>query len=174
MQLASSREIVVIHLVRWNSSVEGGMLAENGDAGFSALKTLLGLSQIKKVGVTILGQSISCIPRPSASNRQLTFFSDCKEDAQKVWRDYKLVMRGCVELNSMTKNVDLGAFQSVAQHPIGLAKLGEMFVMRYLKKDTRVRASNWEQILTNEQMQCTSFPSDAPRMTFSNTDPQTL
>lgn len=67
MQLASSNEIVIVHLSRWkqlvNESTPSGENSIVGDTdmgpGMSALRTLLGLSQIKKVGVTLLGEIVS-------------------------------------------------------------------------------------------------------------------
>lgn len=67
-------------------------------------------------------------------------------------------MRGCVELNTLVQNVDPNAFSSVPQHPIGLAKLCEMFIFRHLRKDKRVRASNWEAALSADQILCMVHP----------------
>lgn len=50
MQLASKNYIAILHLSKW--MVQSGEQA----AGFQKLKTLLELSQIKKVGVTLLGK----------------------------------------------------------------------------------------------------------------------
>lgn len=70
-------------------------------------------------------------------------------------------MRGCVELNAMVGNVDINGFESVLQHPIGLARLAEMYLSRHLSKDRWVRTSNWEADLTNEQLTC-SCPPHSP------------
>lgn len=77
-----------------------------------------------------------------------------KDDALKVWRDYRISMRGCVELNDMVKRVDPEGFYSVPQHPIGLAKLAEMYLHRHLEKDQLVRTSNWENTMSAEQLTC--------------------
>lgn len=78
------------------------------------------------------------------------------EDALKVWRDYGISMRGCVELNTMVRNVDPEGFNSVPQNPIGLARLAEMYLKKHLRKDQHVRTSNWEEVMSQEQLTCES------------------
>lgn len=80
------------------------------------------------------------------------------EDAKKVWRDLEISMKGCVELNSMVESVDPIGYNSVPQHPIGLARFTAMYVSRKLVKEKSIRASNWEQVLTVEQMRCECSP----------------
>lgn len=80
-----------------------------------------------------------------------------EDDAQKVWRDYRFSVRGCVELNDMACKVDPVGFHSVSQHPIGLAKMAEMYLTRNLRKDKYVRTSNWENNLTDDQLLCVLY-----------------
>lgn len=67
-------------------------------------------------------------------------------------------MKGCVELNTVVKNVDPVTFNSFPQHPLGLARLCGIYVERYLPKDKSVRVSNWDGALNEEQMKCQFHP----------------
>lgn len=79
---------------------------------------------------------------------------DLADDSKKIWCDYGLSMKGCVELNTMAYNVDPVGFASVRQHPVGLAKMAEMYLRRHLRKEQRIRTSNWEDVMTGEQLTC--------------------
>lgn len=78
------------------------------------------------------------------------------DDAMKVWHDLGASMRGCVELNTMMHNVDLVGFNSIPQHPVGLAKMADMYLKLRLEKNQRIRASNWEDNMSDAQLECWS------------------
>lgn len=84
-----------------------------------------------------------------------------------MWRDFGVSTRGCVELNKLLKNVDYPAFTSVIQHPVGLGKMSEMVLAKHLMKETRVRASDWEQDLSNEQIHCECISVFSPEDVIS-------
>lgn len=54
----------------------------------------------------------------------------------------------------MVQSVDPIGYNSIPQHPIGLAKLAEMYLRRHLEKDRRIRSSNWESDMSHEQLTC--------------------
>lgn len=160
LQLASPSHIVVIHVSKWDDSSMHKL------GCISALKTILECSQIKKVGVGILGE---CASGP------LEIFSDApRGDARKIWQDLGIVMRGCVDLDRMLGAVDPESHQLFTQHPIGLSSMCEMYTRLHLEKEQSIRTGNWEKDLSKEQLECESRSCRAGMMAYLYQTPQMM
>lgn len=74
-------------------------------------------------------------------------------DCQKLYRDFGINSRNCVELPYLAKSADNARWKGPYRNPIGLARLAEAYEERSLPKG-RIRTSNWEGILDLYQQDC--------------------
>ncbi|EIN13626.1 ribonuclease H-like protein [Punctularia strigosozonata HHB-11173 SS5] len=93
------------------------------------LKTLLENPAQRKVGVAIL--------------------DDCK----KLFRDYHINVRSCVELALLARSVDNANWKGKYSHPLGLARLLETYKGFTLEGKGKIQRSNWEALLSDKQQE---------------------
>ncbi|KAF8640505.1 hypothetical protein AX17_000167 [Amanita inopinata Kibby_2008] len=73
-------------------------------------------------------------------------------DAEKLFRDYNISMRGCVDLSLLARTVDNARWKGPYKSSIGLARLIEAYESRTLGKG-KVRRSNWQRMLNESQQE---------------------
>ncbi len=77
-------------------------------------------------------------------------------DCKKLWEDYQVVTRNCVDLGLLARNADSTRWEgSPYPDPLGLARLFTIYTGFSLEKDRSVQLSNWEAKLNEEQQNCT-------------------
>ncbi|KZT67596.1 ribonuclease H-like protein [Daedalea quercina L-15889] len=90
------------------------------------LRELLGSSLYVKAGVAITG------------------------DCEKLYRDYKVITRNCVDLSLLARTVDNARWKGGYRSSIGLNRLCEAYEELSLRKG-KITRSNWELILSHAQ-----------------------
>ncbi|KAI0063173.1 ribonuclease H-like protein [Artomyces pyxidatus] len=75
-----------------------------------------------------------------------------QSDCRKLYKDYNVSIRNCVELALMARSVD-SRWKGKYENPIGLARLTETYLDRTLVKG-KISISNWENELTKRQQDC--------------------
>lgn len=73
-----------------------------------------------------------------------------QEDCKKLYRDYRLSVRNCVDLSLMARSVDNARWKGRYTNPIGLARLLQTYHGTTLHKG-RTQRSNWELPLSSTQ-----------------------
>ncbi|KAI0639038.1 ribonuclease H-like domain-containing protein [Trametes polyzona] len=73
-----------------------------------------------------------------------------QKDCKKLWTDYGVDTRNCVDLSLLARTVDNRRWKGKYASPIGLARLCETYEELTLQKG-RVQTSNWEQPLDPRQ-----------------------
>jgi len=73
-----------------------------------------------------------------------------QHDCQKLYRDFRVSCRNCVELAFLARSVDNAQWKGKYSSPIGLARLLETYENYTLAKG-KVQRSNWERHLTDNQ-----------------------
>ena len=117
----------------------------------SKLVEVLENPHIIKAGVAIQSLSISSICVSFILNA-------ITGDAKKLFNDYRVPIRNCVDLALMARNVDNARWQGRYHSPIGLAHLIESYEYRLLPKGKTTR-SNWEAVLDANQRECQNIHS---------------
>lgn len=74
-------------------------------------------------------------------------------DCEKLWRDYGVSVRNCVELSLLARTVDNARWKGSYTNPLGLARLVETYEQATLLKG-KIQRSNWERYLTVLQQEC--------------------
>lgn len=80
------------------------------------------------------------------------------DDCRKIYRDYGVSVRNCVELALLARTVDNARWKGPYTRQLGLARLVETYEHATLPKGG-VQRSNWEQPLNPSQCTCTSVCS---------------
>lgn len=78
-------------------------------------------------------------------------------DVQKLWRDYRVSVRNCVDLSLLARTVDNARWKGKYSQPIALARLCEAYEELTLQKG-KITRSNWERELTEAQQLCKCAP----------------
>ena len=89
------------------------------------------------------------------SNVKLTFRPLILDDCKKLFRDYQLSVRGCIDLSLLARCVD-SRWKGPYKNPIGLSRLAETYLDRSLTKGLVTR-SNWEAALSEPQLDCALY-----------------
>ena len=76
----------------------------------------------------------------------------CLDDCKKLWRDHRVSVRNCVDLALLARSVD-ERWKGPYKGGIGLSRLAEAYLGRYLPKGDTQR-SNWEMELSTRQQEC--------------------
>ena len=76
-----------------------------------------------------------------------------EDDCQKLYSDWGVSVRNCVNLSLMARSVDNARWKGRYTNPIGLSRLLETYDMTTLAKG-KVQRSNWENFLTKSQQVC--------------------
>ncbi|CAK5264871.1 unnamed protein product [Mycena citricolor] len=88
-------------------------------------------------------------------------------DATKMFRDYRVDIRGCVDLSYLARTVDNARWKGSYSQPIGLARLIATYEDRLLVKG-KITRSNWERNqLSVEQQEYAANGGSRPRSTAS-------
>lgn len=75
------------------------------------------------------------------------------DDCQKLYTDYSISTRNCVDLSLLARSVDNPRWKGKYSNPIGLARLVETYEELALPKG-RITRSNWEAKLSDQQQDC--------------------
>ncbi|KAF8350210.1 ribonuclease H-like domain-containing protein [Amanita rubescens] len=73
-----------------------------------------------------------------------------QKDAEKLFRDCNVSMRGCVDLSLLARTVDNAQWKGLFKQPIGLARLVQTYKSLAMDKG-RIQRSNWERQLSLAQ-----------------------
>ena len=84
-------------------------------------------------------------------------------DVQKLWRDYSVSVRNCVDLSLLARTVDNARWKGKYSQPIALARLCEAYEELTLHKG-KITRSNWERELTEAQQLCECAPHANPKL----------
>ena len=126
-------------------------LGSLGFAGFgfpASLQALLENPQYSKAGVSILSAYGNQAFQPHID----LLAADCK----KLWRDYGINVRNCIDLGLLARTVDNARWKGKYSQPIGLSRLCETYHELSLAKG-KVQRSNWEAALSPLQQDCEFF-----------------
>ena len=123
------------------------------------LRDLLESSNSTKVGVGIQCKWASS-PfsyyrfgyRSDVRTRAFIWVGKCLDDCKKLWRDHRVSVRNCVDLALLARSVDK-SWKGPYKGGIGLSRLAEIYLGRYLAKGDTQR-SNWEMELSTRQQEC--------------------
>ena len=74
-------------------------------------------------------------------------------DCEKLYRNYGVSVRNCVELSLLARTVDNARWKGKYTNKIGLARLVETYEGAALLKG-KTRCSNWEDCLNDLQQEC--------------------
>lgn len=74
------------------------------------------------------------------------------DDCKKLWRDHGVSVRNCVDLALLARSVD-ERWKGPYKGGIGLSRLAEVYLGRYLPKGD-IQRSNWEMELSTRQQEC--------------------
>lgn len=77
------------------------------------------------------------------------------DDCKKLYRDFGISVRNCVELSLLARTVDNARWKGRYTNSLGLARLVETYEQATLPKGKTAR-SNWEQCLNPLQLECKS------------------
>lgn len=77
------------------------------------------------------------------------------DDCKKLYRDYGVSVRNCVELSLLARTVDNARWKGKYTEPIGLARLVDTYEQATLSKG-KIQRSNWEWNLNGLQQECKS------------------
>jgi hypothetical protein len=77
----------------------------------------------------------------------------CIDDVLKLYGDYRVSVCNCVDLSLLARTVDNARWQGKYNHPLGLARLIEIYEYRILVKG-KITRSNWEAVLNEKQQEC--------------------
>jgi len=110
------------------------------------LRDLLLNPSIIKVGVGIQGQVAAHL----CSQHLLNSTTD---DATKLYRDWNVDLKNCVDLALLARTVDNGRWKGKYTSSLGLAHLVAVYEYRALAKG-KITRSNWEGLLTAPQQIC--------------------
>ena len=105
-----------------------------------------------KAGVNILS-AFSAVIR-SLCNIDNLFSYHVADDCKKLWKDYGINVRNCVDLGLLARTVDNARWKGKYSEPIGLARLCETYNDLTLTKG-KITRSNWEAVLSPQQQECT-------------------
>jgi len=75
-----------------------------------------------------------------------------QNDVKKLYRDYRVSTRSCVDLSLLARSVDNEQWKGKFSNPLGLARLVEAYENSYLPKGKIVR-SDWESMLSSAQQE---------------------
>jgi hypothetical protein len=81
------------------------------------------------------------------------FLKHAAGDVKKLWNDYRINTRNCVDLSLLARTVDNARWKGKYAQPIALARLCEAYEELSLAKG-KITRSNWERELTDPQQQC--------------------
>lgn len=87
----------------------------------------------------------------------LFFYRQCftPDDCKKLYTDYAVTTRSCVDLSLLARSVDNPRWKGKYSLPIGLMRLCEAYEELTLSKG-KVQRSNWEAVLSEQQQECMS------------------
>ena len=74
-------------------------------------------------------------------------------DAQRLYQDYGVTVRSCIELSYLARCVDQDRWSGDHRNLIGLSRLVQTYMGFTLSK-TSTRSGNWDDVLTNAQKLC--------------------
>lgn len=77
----------------------------------------------------------------------------CLDDVEKLYRDYGVITRNCVELAYLARTVDNPRWNGAYRSGLGLNTLCEAYQESSLQKG-KITRSNWELLLTEAQQHC--------------------
>ena len=104
-----------------------------------------------KAGVNILSV-LSAVIR-SVCNIDNLFSYYVADDCKKLWKDYGINVRNCVDLGLLARTVDNARWKGKYSEPIVLARLCETYNDLTLTKG-KITRSNWEAVLSPQQQEC--------------------
>lgn len=83
----------------------------------------------------------------------------CPGDCKKLWNDWRVDVRNCVDLALLARTVDNARWKGKYSQPIGLARLCEAYEELTLNKG-KITRSNWEALFSPQQQlcECTRVP----------------
>ncbi|KAF8559334.1 ribonuclease H-like protein [Imleria badia] len=87
-------------------------------------------------------------------------------DCVKLYRDYGVSVRNCVELSLLARTVDNARWKGRYTDPLGLARLVETYEQTTLLKG-KIQRSNWEQHLTTLQQDYAANDAHAGYVIYS-------
>ena len=76
-------------------------------------------------------------------------------DAQRLYRDFYVSTRSCIELSYLARYVEKGRWPGPLRDLISLARLVHTYEGVWLAKGGNIQTSNWESKLSNKQIICT-------------------
>lgn len=115
------------------------------------LRDLLADETVVKAGVGIQSKSVLIASYTAAH-------ACSPEDCKKLFTDYGVDTRNCVDLSLLARTVDNARWKGKYASPIGLARLCETYEELTLQKG-RVQTSNWELPLDPRQQDCKCLSS---------------
>jgi hypothetical protein len=93
------------------------------------------------------------------------------EDCKKLYRDYGVSVRNCVELALLARSVDNATWKGKYSHPLGLTRLLENYKGLTLEGKGKIQRSNWEAWLSEKQQDCKAASSPrGPALTHNLLD----
>lgn len=75
------------------------------------------------------------------------------DDAKKLYRDFQVSIRNCVDLSLLARSADNPRWKGKYSNPIGLSRLVEAYEDILLPKG-KISRSNWEDVLDSRQIEC--------------------
>ncbi|GJE87827.1 3'-5' exonuclease domain-containing protein 2 [Phanerochaete sordida] len=94
-------------------------------------------------------------------------------DCMKLWKDYQVNTRNCVDLALLARTVDNAHWKGKYRDPIGLSRLCETYEELSLEKG-RITRSNWEAVLSGPQKQYAANDSHSGLTLYKRLFPLTL
>ncbi|EKM60759.1 uncharacterized protein PHACADRAFT_48952, partial [Phanerochaete carnosa HHB-10118-sp] len=94
-------------------------------------------------------------------------------DCKKLWNDYQVNTRNCVDLALLARTVDNARWKGKYSQPIGLARLCETYEELSLTKG-KITRSNWEAVLSEAQVQYAANDCHSGLTIFKRLFPMTL
>jgi len=88
------------------------------------------------------------------------------DDCKKLYTDYGVSVRNCVELSLLARTVDNARWKGKYTAPLGLARLLETYKSATLAKG-KVQRSNWELPLSEQQQEYAANDADAGYVIYS-------
>ncbi|KAI0697139.1 ribonuclease H-like domain-containing protein [Cytidiella melzeri] len=107
---------------------------------------LIQLTAMRSAGFPATLQNI--LENPGFCKAGVSILNDCK----KLWRDWGVNVRNCVDLGLLARTVDNARWKGKYSNPIGLARLCECYHDLTLAKG-KVQRSNWELSLSDLQQE---------------------
>jgi hypothetical protein len=90
-----------------------------------------------------------------------------QNDCNKLYTDYRVSVRNCVELSLLARTVDNARWKGKYTAPLGLARLLETYESATLAKG-KVQRSNWELTLSEQQQEYAASDAHAGYVIYSH------